>query len=255
MRTFAAAYRLQLQVIRSDPDFLMPLVTVPLFTIVFLAIVRHAGRADLTEYALLAPVLIALWQLSLTVAGEIVADDRWLGILEPAIAAPASFATAVIGRVFAVTSVALLAFAEVWAVGAGIFRVSIEFHHPAAFGLGLAATALAMSGTALIMAALFVVTRSARTFQNSLSYPFYVLGGVLVPVTFLPDWIEPVSKAIFLSWSADLLRDSLAPAPVGDLAFRVGMILALGAVGFLVGRIVLERIVRRVRRTGEVGLA
>jgi len=233
----------------------MPLATIPLFTIVFVSIVRHAGRDDLTEYALMAPVLIALWQLSLTVAGEIVADDRWLGVLELAIAAPASFPTAVVGRVLAVTSVALLAFAEVWAVAAGVFRVTIELHHPTAFVLTLAATVLAMSGTALIMAALFVVTRSARTFQNSLSYPFYVLGGVLVPVSFLPDWLEPLSRVVFLSWSAELLRDSLAAAPLDALAFRLAMVLVLGAIGFVAGRLVLERIVRRVRRTGEVGLA
>lgn len=255
MRTFAAAFRLQLQVIRSDPDYLMPLATIPLFTIVFLAIVRHAGREDLTEYALMAPVLIALWQLSLTVAGEIVAEDRWLGTLEVVVAAPASFPVTVVARVFAVTSVAFVAFGEVWAVAAGIFRVSVEFHHPAAFGLTLGATALAMSGTALIMAALFVVTRSARTFQNSLSYPFYVLGGVLVPVSFLPDWIERLSNVVFLSWSAELLRDGLGPAPVEDLGFRLGMVLGLGLAGFVVGRLVLERILRRVRTTGEIGLA
>lgn len=255
MRTFAAGYRLQFRVIRSDPDYLMPLATIPLFAVVFLAIVRHAGRDDLTEYALLAPVLIALWQLSLTVAGEIIADDRWQGTLEPAIAAPASFPTLVVGRVLAVTSVALVAFVEVWAVGAGLFGVSVEFHHPVAFVLAVGATALAMSGTALIMAALFVVTRSARTFQNSLSYPFYVLGGILVPVSFLPEWVQPASSAVFLSWSADLLRDSLAPAAVDNLAYRLAMVVVLGAAGFAVGRLTLERILRRVRRTGEVGLA
>lgn len=255
MRVFTAAFRLQLQVMRSDPDLLMPLATIPLFAIVFLAIVRNAGREDLTEYALMAPVLIALWQLSLTVAGQIVADDRWLGTLEITVAAPASFALTVVARVFAVTTVAFVAFGEVWAVALGIFRVSVEFHHPAVFGLTLAATVLAMAGTALIMAALFVVTRTARTFQNSLSYPFYVLGGVLVPVSLLPDWIEPLSKVVFLSWSADLLRDGLGPAPVDDLGFRLVMVLGLGVAGFVVGRLVLERILRRVRATGDVGLA
>lgn len=255
MRAFLASFRLQLRLIRGDPDYVMPLATAPFYAIVFLAILRHADRGDLAEYALMAPVLIALWHLSLTVSGETVADDRWLGTLELAVAAPASFAASVVGRVVAVTAVALLAFGEVWAVARAFFGISIEFHHPLAFGLTLAATALAMAGTALIMAALFVVTRSARTFQNSLSFPFYVLGGVLVPVSFLPDWIEPLSAAVFLSWSADLLRDSLDPAPVHDLAARLAMVLVLGAAGFAVGRLLLERLLRRVRATGEIGLA
>jgi ABC-2 type transport system permease protein len=154
-----------------------------------------------------------------------------------------------------VTAVAFLAFIEVWFVARALFGVTIEFHHPGLFLLTLAASGLAMSGTAVIMAALFVLARSARTFQNSLSYPFYVLGGVLVPVSFLPDWLEPLSSVVFLSWSADLLRDSLDPAPVSGAAVRLGMVLALGTGGFVIGRLLLRRILNRVRADGTVGYA
>ena len=252
MRVFGAAVLLQLRIVRSDPDYLMPLVTVPLFSITFLAIVRQAGRDDLTGYALMAPVLIALWQLSLLDSGEVIAEDRWQGVLEAVIAAPANIAVVVVARVLAVSGLSLVAFVEVWLVARLVFGVAIEIHHPLVFALTLAASVLAMSGTALIMAALFVLARSARTFQNSLSYPFYVLGGVLVPVSFLPDWLEPLSSGVFLSWSADLLRDSLAAGSVSDVPARVAMILALGAAGAAVGGVLLRLILRRVRTTGSL---
>jgi ABC-2 type transport system permease protein len=254
MRTFLVGVRHQLRVIVSDPDYVMPLLTVPMFTVTFLAIVRHAGRDDLTSYALLAPVLIALWALSLLSSGEVIAGDRFEGTLEPAIASPSSFAALVLGRIFAVTAIALFAFAEVAAAAWLVFGVTIEVHHPGAFALTLAATAFAVAGTAVIMAALFVLSRSPRTFQNSLSFPFYVLGGVLVPVAFLPDWLEPLSKLVFLSWSADLLRASLAEAPVADLARRVAAIVALGAAGFAIGALLLRWILVRVRRDGSLAL-
>lgn len=252
MRVFAAAVRLQLRIVRSDPDHLMPLVTIPLFSITFLAIVRHASRDDLTAYALLAPVLIALWQLSLLDSGEVIAEDRWLGVLEAVIAAPASIGLVVVARVLTVTSVSLLAFVEVWLVARLLFGVTIEIHHPVVFAVTLAASVAAMSGTALIMAGLFVLARSARTFQNSLSYPFYVLGGVLVPVSFLPDWLEPLSSGVFLSWSADLLRASLSPGEISGVPTRVTMILALGAAGAAVGGVLLRSIIHRVRTTGSL---
>jgi ABC-2 type transport system permease protein len=254
MRTFVAGFRHQLRVIASDPDYVMPLITVPMFTLTFLAIVRHAGRDDLTSYALLAPVLIALWALSLFSSGEVIAEERWEGTLEPAIAAPASFATVVLGRIFGVTAVALISFAEVAVAARLAFGVAVEVHHPTAFALTLAATAFAVSGTAVIMAALFVLSRSPRTFQNSLSFPFYVLGGVLVPVSFLPDWLEPLSRFVFLSWSADLLRASLAPEPIGDLAARLGAVVGLGAVGFAIGAVLLRWILVRARRDGSLAL-
>jgi ABC-2 type transport system permease protein len=254
MRTFVAGFRHQLRVIASDPDYVMPLITVPMFTLTFLAIVRHAGREDLTSYALLAPVLIALWALSLFSSGEVVAEDRWEGTLEPAIAAPASFAIVVLGRILGVTAVALISFAEVAVAAWLAFGVVVEVHHPVAFALTLAATAFAVSGTAVIMAALFVLSRSPRTFQNSLSFPFYVLGGVLVPVAFLPDWLEPLSRFVFLSWAADLLRASLAPEPVDDLATRLAAVVGLGAAGFAIGALLLRWILVRVRRDGSLAL-
>jgi len=233
----------------------MPLVTTPMYAVIFLMIVDRAGRTDLTPYAVVAPVLVALWTMSIFVSGEVIDADRAFGVFEAAVATPASFPVAVFGRVFAVTVVALLSLAEVWLVARLVFGVSVAVHHPLVFGLTLAATAVATSGTAVIMASLCVAARNIRSFQNSLTYPFYVLGGVLVPVSFLPDGLEALSAAVFLSWSADLLRDCLAPAAVEDAALRLGVVLVLGAASFAIGAALVVRMLRRVRASGSVGLA
>lgn len=252
MRGFAAAYRLQLRMIFADFEYLMPLVTVPMFTIIFLAILEHSGRVDLSAYALIAPVLIALWALSIYTSGEIIDDDRWAGVLEAVVAAPANFGFIVLARVLAVTTVAMLAIPEVLFVGRVLFGVDVAVHHPMALIATFAATAFAMSATAVAMAALFVLTRNVRTIQNAITYPFYVVGGILVPVAFLPDWLEPVTRVVFLSWSADLLRDALEAAPVDDLPLRLGAVLALACVGFAGGLAALRSVLRRVRVTGTM---
>ena len=255
MRSFRAGFRLQLRTMFADAEYLMVLVTVPMFTLIFLAIVRNADRDDLTGYALIAPVLIALWALSLYVSGEIVEGDRWRGVLEAAVAAPANLAVVVFGRIAAVTSVALFAVVEVWLVSRLLFSVDAELYHPLSFAAALSVTAFAVAGTAVIMAALFVLARHARTFQNSLTYPFYVLGGVLVPVSFLPDWLEPITRLVFLSWSADLLRDSLASPPVENVGPRLAMVVVLGAADFALGWLLLRYVLRRVREDGSLGWA
>ena len=252
MRSFWAGFRVQLRLMRAYPDALIPFFTAPLFTVIFLMIFDRAGRDDLTAYAAVAPLFIALWWLSLFQSGWVVSHDRWSGTLEPLVAAPGSFAANVLGRVLAPTMVGLISFGEVWLVARLIFGERIEIHHPAAFVLTTAATLAAMAGTSVVMAALFVLTRSAATFSNSASYPFYVLGGILVPVSVLPDWLEPVSWIVFLSWSSDLMRDVLRPGAIDDLALRLGMILFLGACGFLLGMVLLARILVRVRSSGEL---
>ena len=112
-----------------------------------------------------------------------------------------------------------------------------------------------MAGTAVAFAALFVLTRNAFTFANSSSFPFYVLGGVFVPIALLPGWIQPVTKGVFMSWSADLLRSSLRPAPVHDFWERLGMVVLLGTISFLIGRVILFYVLRRMRTTGELATA
>jgi ABC-2 type transport system permease protein len=251
-RAVAAGFRVQLQQMRGNPDWFLALVTAPLMTAVFLAILHSAGRSDLAPYGVVAPALIALWQMALLTAGELISRERDNGSLEALVAAPASFAALLLGGIGAVTAVSLLGFVESWTVGWLFTGSPIPIHHAWLFAATVLVTAGAMTGTASVMSCVFVLARSARSFQNSLSYPFYLLGGVLVPVALLPSWVQVPARAVFLSWSSDLLRDSFRAEPVPGAAGRLVAILLLGAAGFAVGHLLLQRTLRRVRRTGSL---
>jgi ABC-2 type transport system permease protein len=255
MRGFLAGARLEATMMRAEYDAVLPLFTAPLFTIIFLTIVRHSGRHDLQPDALMAPVLMTMWWLALFRGGNLVTEDRWQGLLEWALATPVGLASVLLGRVATVMAVSLVGFFEVWAIGELVFGVGIPFEHPLELALTLVGTVFAMSGTAVAFAALFVMTRNAYTFTNSASFPFYVLGGVFVPIAILPGWIRPLSSGIFMSWSADLLRASLKPEHVHDFWGRIGMVVLLGAISFVVGRGVLGLVLRRMRVTGELATA
>lgn len=246
-------YRMQLRMFRAYPDSLFPLFMTPLLSVIFLMIVKHAGRSDLTAYAVVAPVFMALWWVAVAAAGLVIAGDRWHGALELLVAAPVPFPLLVFGRILAVTSVGLFGFVEVWIVSKLLYRADFTVHHPWQFTATLVASAATMAATALALSALFVLMRNAITFVNSSSYPFFVLGGVLVPVSFLPGWIRPVSSAVFLSWSADLMRATLAPGPVDGFGYRIAVLVGLGAVGLAVGSALMVRVVRKVRASGELG--
>jgi ABC-2 type transport system permease protein len=214
--------------------------------------VRHSGRHDLQPDALMAPVLMTMWWLALFQGGNFVTSDRWQGVLEWALATPVGLPAVLLGRIGGIMVFSLVGFFETWGVGELLFGVGIPLEHPLELALTLLATVFAMSGTAVAFAALFVLTRNAITFMNSASFPFYVLGGVFVPIAILPGWIQPVSSVIFMSWSADLLRASLKPAHIDNFWGRLGMIMLLGAISFAVGRAVLNLVLRRMRVTGEL---
>lgn len=254
MRAVWVGYRLQTRAFRAYPDSLFPLFMTPFLALIFLMILDHAGREDLAPYAVVAPVFMALWWVSVTTAGGVIAWDRWQGMLELHVAAPAAFPLVVFGRILAVTTIGLVGFVEVWVIAKLLYPVDFTVRHPLAFAITLLASAAAMAATGVALASLFVLARNAITFVNSASYPFFVLGGVLVPVSFLPDWVEPVSSAVFLSWSADLLRSTLAPQPVDAFAFRIAMVLSLGAAGLAIGAAAMGYFLTKVRRSGELAL-
>ena len=253
MRGLRGAIRLQFQIVLSDRGYLNDILANPFFAIIFLGIVRAAGRRDLTAFAVVAPVVITMWGMALEIAGDIVDSDRNAGILESVVATPVGFPTVVSGRVLAVTLLGGVGVVETWLVATFGFGANIVVYHPAALVATLVVTGLAATGTSIIMAGVFVLARTARTFQNSMSYPIFLLAGVIVPLTYLPAWLRPVGRMLFLSWSADLLRASLAPPPVSDLVLRLAIILALGAFGLFVGRVVLDLVLTRVRVLGRLG--
>lgn len=255
LRTALAGARFELRVLPRSPGDLMALVTAPVTTIVFLAITQHAGRHDLATYAVLGPALMALWSMALMVCGEMIDAERAGGTFEALVATPARPLPLLAGRIVVVVTVSLLSFAESWLVAALVFSIVVPVPHPGLFVAALLATVLAMAGWASIMASVFVLARSARIFQNSLSFPFYVLGGVMLPVSQLPDWLRPVTRLVFLSWSSDLLRDSLNSVGVRYAVPRIGLVLGFAGVGLLIGRVLLNAVLNRSRTAGTLAYA
>ena len=64
--------------------------------------------------------------------------------------------------------------------------------------------------------------------------------------------MRPLSSVVFLSWSADLLRGTLDAAPLHQFWPHFGMVLLLGACGYVVGLAALRVILVRVRESGEL---
>jgi ABC-2 type transport system permease protein len=246
-------YAFQLRQFRRDPPQMLIFFVVPVLSLVFLAIIVNAGRPDLVPNALVAPGLIGMWYICLDIAGSIVDDDRLQGTLELLVAAPSTLVVTVFARVAAVVSMGLVTFVEAPLIAAVLFGLPLTVAHPLELTATLVVTALAMAGTAMVMAAMFVLARTALVLANALTYPVYVLGGVLVPVALLPGVLQPLSNLIFMSWSAQLLRDSLSPAPLSDLGARLVAVAALGVAGYLIGHLTMRVVVNRVRRTGTVG--
>lgn len=246
---------MQLRQMRTTPDWLLPWCTTPLSVVALVAIFQHADRAELAPWAVLAPALMGLWSAALLISGEVIEQDRAHGRLEALLATPGSFAAQHLGRMLAVTLSSLGLLPLAWGVGSVMLGDLIAVPHPWLLGATLALTAVAMCAVGTLMSCVFVLARSARTFQNSLSYPFFVLGGVLVPVALLPAWLHAPASLFFLSWSSDLMRDALDAAWPVDAWSRLGAIAGLGAATWALSALALRWTLVRARRDGSLDRA
>lgn len=248
--------RLQLRQLRRSPGQLLILITSPLFTMMFLSIGMYADSPAVITAAVLAPGLMSLWLLAVGLCGGLVNGDRWSGTLEVALVAPAPLLFSVIGRISATLVLAVLSIAESVLVARFGFGVALTLHHPVLLVAATVLTLLAMIGTASLFSALFVLSRVALLFQNALTYPFYILGGILVPVAVLPDWLEPFSRFVFLYWSGELLRSCFTVAgPVPGWPAQLAAIAGLTVAALVTAALLINHIAVRVARTGSAGLS
>jgi ABC-2 type transport system permease protein len=245
----------QLQMSWRSPEDLLPIATLPLFTLIFMAVLDYAGRNDLAGYALVAPTLLTITGMGIWTASELLAREKGNQTLELVVAVPVPFALVLFPRIPVLTSLGLIGCAEAWLLQRFVFGEEVVVHHPWLVLATLSLAIFASAGTALITAALVCFARSTRTLQNSISFPLYLLSGVLVPVSYFPDWLEPVSRLLFLYWAAELLRDAMAAGPVEAVPGRLAAILVLGAGAFALGAGLIQVMLNNLRREGSLGLS
>ena len=250
-----AAFRMQLRLALRTPNYWMTQVTTIPQVVLFLSVIDAFDRPDLLTHALLAPTLMTMWGTALWTGGSVVRNDRWAGQLEFHAATPTPYGLVVTARVAAVVLLSLLVVPITLVTAWIAYGVTLQVAHPFVLVLALLLTAAAITGTGIIFTSMTILSRSAIAFQSSASYPLLLLGGVFVPLSLLPAWTQPLGRLVFLSWSSDLIRDSVAQPPIAGLPGSVAAIVVLGGLGFAVGQWLVRVILRRIRVTGEISSA
>ncbi|WP_328904149.1 ABC transporter permease [Streptomyces sp. NBC_00441] len=252
VRAFGTGFRFQLTAMRGQADTYFSLIASPFFALVFLSAMEYSGRTELYAHAVLAPMLMTAWTAALMFSGEMISDDRQNGRLEPLVATPAPFPLVLLGRLCACMLLSVPSFVMSVLIAGALFGYWLPVHHPLVFGAALLLVVGTTAAMATALSALFVVAPGARIVQNTLSFPVFLLGGVLVPVSELPGALAYLGRLLPLSWGADLLRAATRPEPVQDLWLSLGMMLLLGLTALLFGMRYIARFLAGARATGTL---
>ncbi|MET0792429.1 MAG: ABC transporter permease [Polyangiaceae bacterium] len=255
LRQLSFIARTQLRQSRRNVEDLLPVIVMPLLTFGSMAIFLDAGRLDLVGHALTASTLITIGQMGFFVGSDLVSLDRRDHLLELTVATPIAYGAVLATRISVITTLGLLGVLEGWSIVRFAFGVPVPLPHPGLLLATLLATVVAATGMATLFSALFGLARATRTFQHAVNGPFYLLGGVLVPIGYLPTWLQALSPFTFFYWSAGLLRDCLHPGALEHVAVRLVVIVALGVLFGGAGILIVNRMLHRLRREGALGLS
>ncbi|MEU6312337.1 ABC transporter permease [Streptomyces sp. NPDC047014] len=248
----AASARAQGLILARSPGMLATLAVIPLYSLVFFHFLLSHHREELATTVALTAFVMSLWAHAVFVAAEVVDDDRSDGTLELSLLTPERYLLALAVRTFTTTLLALPVLFEVVLVGRVLFGLDVALRSPAVALLVVVLLIAGCASAALLVSGLMIKARGARTLQNSLTYPFYLLGGLILPVDRLPAPFDWLAEGFFLSWGTDLLRDA-AEGAVPHLPQRLGVLCGLVLIQTLLGVLLLRGILTSVR-SGKVML-
>jgi ABC-2 type transport system permease protein len=252
IRILVASARLQVLAVRSHPALMIATVIQP--AALYLIVTSDQSVTPARRFPeLVAVLLTSLWSATLWTAGGTLRREIREGTFSRNLTSVSDPRIVVIGKCLGsnlLVLAALLVTGSVLGVLAGV-RVPAQSAPWIAGGLVL----VALSGTAMgyVLCSVFILTRHAVHVTAALTYPVFLLSGLMIPLSMLPGPLAWASRLISLYWANLLLSGDGG----GDLrrAGSAAAVVVLTAAYYAAGHILFRRVVARVRRTGRAGLA
>ena len=227
-------------------------VIYPLFFATVAFFVFRAGDSPRTLlYASLGSAVMGMWSATSTTAGSAMQRERWQGTLEALVATPTNFALILLPVTIAMATIGIYSLVATLLWGRLLFGIHLTFVHPVMFVLSIPATVLTFGALGFLFAVCFVRFRAAWALGNMFEYPVWLICGFLVPLTFFPYWVRPISWILAPTWGMNAIRESsLGGSPLPDLL----MCFALGTAYIALGFLVMDRLLRAARERAALSL-
>jgi ABC-2 type transport system permease protein len=253
LRIVWAGWKFYVKSLTLSGFFILTSVLQPVIfaTIAFLMFRAGAGEGTLL-YVALGAGMMGIWSSTLFGSGGAIQWQRWQGTLEYLIAVPPSFVLVLLPLTLATSTIGLYSLTATLFWGRVFFDVPFDLEHPVLFAVAIPATVVGLGLLGLVMAASFILWRSgANALSNLLEYPVWLATGLLVPLSLLPGWVEPISWLLAPTWGVRAIREA---ALGGDPMLPTLMCIALGALYLVLGTILLAHFERLARQRATLSL-
>lgn len=248
----AVCYRLQLKVLSTSAFEGFLAVLFPLmFATAALLVYRIDGDPESMQYAGLGAAIMGMWTCQGVVASSLLSRERWAGTLELLVAAPTSLTRILVPMTMAMSTIGLYSVVATIAWERWVFDIRLEIDNWFLFVVSVLMAAVTLATVGFFLSVTAIRYRTSWALGAALEYPGWLLCGFVIPVSLLPDWVQPLSWAIPTTWAMDAIRASAnGGSPWADLAVCA----ATGAVYAVAAAYLGRRLVDSARRHATLAL-
>jgi len=251
LRLLALGWVLHLKMLsRSAFDGVLGVVW-PLFFATIAFFMFRSGSPESLLYASLGASVMGVWSSTSVAASSALQRERRQGTLELLVGSPAHFALVLLPVTIAMASIGLYSMITTLLWGRYLFGIELRLEHPLLFVCAVPATIASIGMLGFLLSVAVVRYRTAWALGNMLEYPVWLVCGFLVPLSFFPDWVRPISWLLAPTWGVAAIRES---ALGGDPLADVAMCLALGAGYALAGILLVGLVLRSARARATLSL-
>lgn len=233
--------------------WLMQIVITPIAQIGFFAFLSIYLKYPLsvTQYIVVGNALQSMSFSAVFAVANITSQDKWQGTLPGTIVTPANRIALFVGRAMFQVLLSALISAAGLLYAASIFGVDFG----SANFLGIAAvillTSAAMISFGLLISAVGLYMRTAMIVANIFLFITLLLSGVNFPVTVLPQWLQPASWTIPMTYGTEALRMAISGSSTAQLLPILGWEAVDGFLVLLAGFALFTGFESLSRRTGR----
>ena len=234
-----------------SPIFVVLGVVQPAAFLLVTILARRSPTVDLSQAGLGAG-LLSMWAATVWQSGLILRAETWEGTLGPIVSRPAGLAVVLLGKSVGATVRAAAFIGVTVGIVSALLGHAIHVRDPLPFAVALGAVLTSATVLGMLLSSLFLVTRAANRIAEALMYPVFILGGLLVPLRLLPEWVRPLADVVSLRWGGELMRAAASGAAQPGGAWI--WLAATTAVYALLARIAFRRMLVRARVVGSIDL-
>ena len=233
--------------------YLATKVITPLFQILFFTLLgMYATGPENAHFyvignAVQVAALSGIFGVTLSIGG-----DRWEGTLAYLFGTPANRLTLFVGRAFMHVIDGM--FGVVIGLTWGTLLLSLDLSNtdPVALALTIFITTLSTSGMGLLLGCMSLITRNVMFINNTVYFLLLVFAGVNIPISSLPQWMQPLSYALPMTRGIAAAREIIAGESLKTVAPLLRGEFLIGLIYILTGYVLFRWFEFQAKRRGTL---